>query len=930
MTDLTGRTLGNYEILSLLGEGGMATVYRARQTNIQRYVAIKVIKATSGNIEQFAQRFEREVQTIAALNHPHIIKVFDYGHEGNLAYLVMEYQPGGSLADLVEKGAVPFARASKLLDQIASALDYAHRQGIAHRDLKPQNVLLDADGNAILTDFGLAKVLNADSSLTQSGTVMGTPAYMSPEQWQGTAIDSRADIYALGILVFEMLTGKLPFTGDTPFNVMHKHIYDQPPSINGYRPELPFAIDQVIKKALAKDRDQRYATAGEFAQAFKTVSTGQAAATPSSNVLNMGATSAALPNNPTTQLAAAANPPARSNAALIVFGVGIIALILIIGGYFASKQGARTETVVAAAVTSTPLPPTTAFTATVAVKPTLAAITAPTTALPTTAVPAATKVPPTVASSATLDNRQTVAAQQTAQQANLNLQAQSTNLAITVQAVAALQTQIVVAAQQTATGQAAIRNAQSTTLAITPTATKTLSATTTPIPTQTTAPSVAPTTAVPVTAAPVLPTTLPAIGQVTFADKNKDGRVNQLTMTINNIPLAGEGKQYEAWISDREHAPVSLGKLTVKADKTALLTYNDPKGANLLLTYSVVFITVQGKDLNPPGAVAYSGTIPPLTNVHVQHVIARFPDTPANIGLMNGALQQYETLSEHVSLLNDAVKSNSLSLVKLHMEHIFNIMTGKDGAKDINGDGKLTISPPGDGFGLFNYLTNAVEHAELAATQPDVTDAIKVSGEHVAIAAANATTTLTQMQTLILEASEKKTLAEMKPLLTQVIALNPIVLNGTPDASGKITPTKGSGGLALAYAEGMAMATIPIVPGDAATKAVQAIDATTVPPLPPTATQSAVESGATVIVMANMEFAPKTITIKAGSSVVFSNQDDVQHTGTADNDAFDTDVLDPGTRSKPIKFDKPGTYPFYCEFHGGPGGVGMSGVIIVQ
>ena len=164
MANLIGQKLGSYEIIGFLGEGGMASVYRAHQLTINRDVAIKVIKAGVGDMTQFMQRFVREAQTVATLNHPHILKVFDYGQQGDLGYLVMELQPGGSLAGLIEAGQIPTARVAQILDQVASALDYAHQQGIIHRDLKPQNILFDPGGNAILTDFGIAKLLNANTA----------------------------------------------------------------------------------------------------------------------------------------------------------------------------------------------------------------------------------------------------------------------------------------------------------------------------------------------------------------------------------------------------------------------------------------------------------------------------------------------------------------------------------------------------------------------------------------------------------------------------------------------------------------------------------------------------------------------------------------------------------------------------------------------
>jgi serine/threonine protein kinase len=278
MSTLIGKKLGNYKIATLLGQGGMAAVYRARQESMGRDVALKVID-TSEDSKDFAQKFQTEARTIASLSHPHIIKVFDYGLQDQYAYLVMELLPGGTLSKVLKKGPLPVRAVYRVLQQLCEALDYAHVKSIVHRDLKPQNVLLDENRNVILTDFGIARLLQRfPINLTiMSESVTGTPAYMAPEQWRNESITPRTDIYALGVMTFEMLSGRLPFAGGTPKSMMYLHTYHNPPHIRSLRPEVPDGIEKVILRAMAKDPAHRYPTAGDLLVAFRDVLGGAAA-----------------------------------------------------------------------------------------------------------------------------------------------------------------------------------------------------------------------------------------------------------------------------------------------------------------------------------------------------------------------------------------------------------------------------------------------------------------------------------------------------------------------------------------------------------------------------------------------------------------------------------------------------------------------------
>ena len=266
--DLINQQLGQYEIRSLIGRGGMATVYLARQTSMDREVAIKVMARELANDEQFVTRFENEAQVIARLQHPHILPVIDFGREAQHIFIVMRLVRGGSLDDRLKEGPLVLDRASRMLDQIASALTFAHEQGIIHRDLKPNNVLLDERDNAYLTDFGIAKMLAGTTKLTATGNILGTPSYMAPEQWRGDPVDARTDTYSLGVMLYEMVLGRLPFSGDTPYTLMYKHFNDAPPPPREHNPALAASIEAVIMRGLAKEADARYQSADALAEDF--------------------------------------------------------------------------------------------------------------------------------------------------------------------------------------------------------------------------------------------------------------------------------------------------------------------------------------------------------------------------------------------------------------------------------------------------------------------------------------------------------------------------------------------------------------------------------------------------------------------------------------------------------------------------------------
>jgi|WetSurMetagenome_2_1015567.scaffolds.fasta_scaffold15784_4 serine/threonine protein kinase len=277
MDNLIGKNLGRYHIIEPLGEGGMATVYKAFDTSLERNVAIKIIrgdKKEGTEQNEFLKRFQREARALAQLDHPYILKVLDYGEQDGTPYLVMPFVQGGTLREKMGQP-MPYRQAAALLAPVAQALDYAHHRNIIHRDVKPANILISESGAPLLSDFGIAKIIESGEStqLTATGVGIGTPDYMAPEQWLGKA-DASTDIYSLGIVFFQMITGRLPFTAETPAAVLIKHMQDPLPRPGSFIPDLPEAVEQVLFKSLAKEPSNRFPDMGAFAAALSKLSVG--------------------------------------------------------------------------------------------------------------------------------------------------------------------------------------------------------------------------------------------------------------------------------------------------------------------------------------------------------------------------------------------------------------------------------------------------------------------------------------------------------------------------------------------------------------------------------------------------------------------------------------------------------------------------------
>src|SRR3990172_4672294 len=319
MNGIIGQTLGGYQILEQIGKGGMGTVFKAYQPSLERHVAVKILPPYfAAQDETFVKRFRQEARAVARLRHPNILVVMDHGEQQGMTYLVMEYVDAGTLHETL--GApMPAHEIAPIISQVASALDYAHGQGVVHRDIKPSNILLPKPDWPLLTDFGLAKIVGA-TQLTQSGTIAGTPAYMSPEQGRGDRIDARGDIYSLGGVLYEMATGSVPYEAETPMAVVVKHIIEPWPLPRTRNPELAEAIERVLLKALAKDPADRYQRASDFGEALM-VAVESLGAEPVAPV--------APPALVATLVEAPPVAPTRKRSALLIGSLGVIGVAVI-------------------------------------------------------------------------------------------------------------------------------------------------------------------------------------------------------------------------------------------------------------------------------------------------------------------------------------------------------------------------------------------------------------------------------------------------------------------------------------------------------------------------------------------------------------------------------------------------------------------------
>lgn len=342
---LIGAQLGQYRIVELIGRGGMASVYKAHQGALRRFVAIKVLPTYFANDPDFSERFRREALAVAQLEHPNILPIYDFGEERGTAYIVMPLVSGGTLRDRI--GPPCSAEWSLgVCEQVARALDHAHARNVVHRDVKPANVLLAHEDWAMLADFGIARIIGASTALTRSGIGVGTPEYLSPEQGQGLPVDGRSDVYSLGVMFYEMVTGHVPYEAETPIAVVYKQVNDPVPTLRQLWPEAPASLEEVLQRGLAKRPEDRFGTAGEFVAALR------AAVGPGAGALPQEASPVPVDGRNTSRSAPSRwKRPAVAIAVAAAFLVASVFALRTIGG-LAQEPGSAAIAPIASAVPS--------------------------------------------------------------------------------------------------------------------------------------------------------------------------------------------------------------------------------------------------------------------------------------------------------------------------------------------------------------------------------------------------------------------------------------------------------------------------------------------------------------------------------------------------------------------------------------------------
>jgi len=745
-----GKSLGGrYKIEDLLGQGGMSAVYKATDPNLKRTVAVKLVHPHLSDVTEFVDRFRAEASVVGQLRHPNIVQVFDFNRDGDDFYMVMEFVAGDTLRDRLDQlnsagSQMPLVEVMQYAINVCEAADYAHRRNLIHRDIKPANVMLDLQGQAILMDFGIAKIMGGPE-YTATGATIGTALYMPPEQIRGERVDERSDIYAMGVMLFEMIGGRPPFQSESPMTVLMMHLGDPVPDLKELRPDCPADLNAVVDKAMAKAPADRYQSAAEMNADLERAMSALKRSLQAPTSVGKAAMAITAPPRaaqaPTVQAAAGEataknqiQPPAASvtdakpaavpaqeyktpqvvsgsgssKKPLIVFGFLLVGAFVLIGGlllalFVLTRSGENNGDALAGVDL--------------------------TEAAPAFLTEAATETP---------SNEQAVTA--TTSPAEL--------LASVVES----------------------------------------SATSTVAPTATSEPSPIP--------APQ------RLGLMTFLD-NEQARAGTFQLTIAEAGEPVAGSHYELWISDGL-VPVSLGVI----EPGSGINFAGESDDNLLANFSSAFITIEqdGQSGGPAGEPVFLGLVPVASLERIRLLVSDAPESPAENGFLGGADEQARLANDHGGFLSESLAAGDLATAKQHAEHVINILAGEDNSAfgDLNGDG--LAQNPGDGFGVVVYLEKSKEHTQLAAAADGASEEVKLHAAHTIIGTDNALAFLEEAIQAAGRVLASDSVAEAQLAAETLSSVLDALLNGRDaDNDGTITSSPGEGGILITYEHALKM-----------------------------------------------------------------------------------------------------------------------------
>ena len=837
MSELINTYLGQYHLQEIIRHGGMAVVYKAHQDSLDRYVAVKVLP--NNQDPQFATRFKREARAIAQLQHPNILPVYDYGEQDGLLYLVVQYiENGTTLSDMLGTPMEPVT-ALRLTARVLAALEYAHQRGIIHRDIKPSNVLMPSPTWPLLADFGIAKLLNVNSSqnLTMPGVFMGTPAYVAPEQAFGAPIDARTDLYSLGVVLYEMLTGRIPFEADTPMTMLGKHAYEPPPPPRSINPDLPAVVEPILLRLLAKDPADRYQSADLTAEALERVAVQIEQGRARDRLANLYQAGVQSFEEGRWDLAVerlgeltAADPGYEDAADLLVAAQEAQVRSKTEARQQLERVQQRRQSLLRSQI-AVPPPAETAPSAPDPAPTGAAALPAGGTAVPPAPAPeegAAQAARKELLPAALLGQGGGAAAARPVAPAGA---ARRRNPMV----LAAIGLAVVVFGGGLLFRLLAGPGAPGT-------------------PTHSMTPGTGPA----------------AVGSLRFNDGSRV--LDEATLAVKGLPPPAAGTRYEGWLfGEGGEQRQSMDRLNLDTEGQGDLVYRDASGRNLLQVFDQFEITTEpDPDTNPApsGQVVYAGALPTASLKHIRHLLVAFDTTADKKPLAGGLLQQATVLNDTTQALLAAQQNGDLAGMKRAAEGLVNLIAGPEGDQHADHDGDGTVTDPGDGFGLLlngtkiGYIQGTLEHARLAAAAPDATANVKLHGAHVGIAAQNLSEWAVELRRLGLRLATGTSVTAAGDDAAQAVALADRFLNGKDlDGNEAVDPAPGEGGAKTAYQHARYMADVAVVrnsdggaagPATAVAPTAQAPatptpgqEASPTPPAPPAPTATAAEAAPT-------------------------------------------------------------------------------------